>query len=151
MLKINERAPDFTLPSTNGRNFNLYSDQAGKPCILYFYPKDFTPGCTKEAIDFKEHFDFFKNFQIDIYGISRDPIQTHLEFKKSYNLPFDLLSDEKGKVAELYKATVPLINFTKRITYLLDKRQKIIAAYENMFASGNHIKIMKEKIEEQNS
>lgn len=149
MLKINERAPDFTLPSSSGKLFNLYTDQAEKPCIIYFYPKDFTPGCTKEAIDFKDQFDFFRNLNINIYGISRDSVQTHIEFKNAHQLPFELLSDEKGKIAELYKANVPLINFTKRITYLLDKKQRIVVGYENMFAASNHIKIMKEKIESQ--
>lgn len=145
-LKENTPAPDFTLPSTNGKEFTLRKTMAGKPCIIYFYPKDFTPGCTKEACEFRDTFSFFKGLDISVIGISRDNIVTHLEFKKQYNLPFELLSDERGKVADLYGASVPLIKFTRRITYLLDSRHIIRAVYENFFAAEKHIQTMIQQI-----
>lgn len=145
-LKINEKAPDFTLPSTTGTSFSLYEITKGKPLILYFYPKDFTGGCTTEACEFRDHFALFRNLQIDIIGISKDDIETHLKFKQSYNLPFELLSDENGLVAERYKAIIPVIKVIRRITYLLDKEHKIAAVFESMFGAARHIEYMINKV-----
>lgn len=150
-LKENEQAPDFTLPSTSGRNFTLSIQAPGKPCIIYFFPKAFTQGCTKEACEFRDSFDFFKNVEVPVYGISRDDTNTLLEFKQAYQLPYELLADEQGEVAGKYKATMPLINFTKRVTYLLDKDHKIMATYENLFGAKKHIQQMIEKLKAQSA
>ncbi len=141
-LKPPTQAPDFTLPSTSGSDFNLSKDFANKPCIIYFYPKDFTSVCTAEACDFRDNIGFFKNLGIDVIGISRDTVETHLRFKDENQLPFELLADVKGTVAGEYGALVPLLGVTRRITYLLDKSHKIFATYENFFQSKVHIKEM---------
>lgn len=138
-LKEKTPAPDFSLASTSGTPFTLSKTAANKPLILYFYPKDFTSGCTKEACEFRDSFAFFRELDIDIYGISRDTVETHHEFKKAHKLPFELLADEDGKVADLYKASVPLINFTRRITYLLDANHRVAAVYSNLFGATKHI------------
>ena len=143
-LATQTQAPDFTLPSTQGSDFTL--SQQGKPLIIYFYPKDFTPGCTIEACDFRDNILFFKGFEIDVVGISKDSLETHQKFKEKYGLPFELLSDKKGEVAKLYKALVPLINIPKRISYLLDKDRKIVAIYENFFGARKHIQEMIQQI-----
>lgn len=145
-LKEKSIAPDFSLASTSGKTFTLRKDAAGKPLILYFYPKDFTPACTTEACEFRDTFDFFQDTDIAVYGISRDSVETHLSFKKAHNLPFELLADEDGKVADLYGASVPLINFTRRITYLLDKNHRIAGAYQNLFGARKHIHEMITKV-----
>ena len=146
-LPINQKAPDFTLPSTNGRNFTLYKDLREKPCILYFYPKDFSIGCTNEACSFRDTFEVFHELNIKIIGISRDSMESHQKFKKTLNLPFDLLADDGGKVCALYKTQLPFVPaFTKRTTYLLDKNQIILAVYENIFSSKRHIKTMVEQV-----
>lgn len=147
-LKENSQAPDFTLDSTSGIPFSLSKSAKGKPLVIYFYPKDFTPGCTKEACEFRDSFEFFNGLDIDIYGISRDAVATHHEFRKAHNLPFHLLADEDGKVADLYDASVPIINFTKRITYLLDKNHKVAGVYQNLFGARKHIKEMISKVKE---
>lgn len=147
-LKENTPAPDFSLPSTSGSSFRLSKEAAGRPLILYFYPKDFTAGCTKEACEFRDTFEHFRGLDIDIYGISRDDIPTHHAFKKAHNLPFELLADEEGKVANLYGASIPLINFTRRITYLLDKDHKIAGVYQNLFGARKHIQEMIRKVKE---
>jgi peroxiredoxin Q/BCP len=142
-LPVGQKAPDFTLSSTNGRNFSLYRDMKGKAGILYFYPKDFSVGCTNEACSFRDTFEVFKELNITIIGISRDSIESHLKFKKTLGLPFDLLADEGGKVCEAYATQLPFVPaFTKRTTYLLDKDQTILAVYENIFSSKKHIKMM---------
>jgi peroxiredoxin Q/BCP len=146
-LPIGQKAPDFTLPSTSGRNFTLYRDMLAKPCVLYFYPKDFSVGCTNEACSFRDTFEVFNELNIRIVGISRDSMESHLKFKKTLGLPFDLLADQGGKVCEAYKTQLPFVpSFTKRTTYLLDKNQLILAVYENIFSSKRHIKMMVEKV-----
>lgn len=145
-LKENAPAPDFTLDSTSGKPFSLSRDAAGKPLIIYFYPKDFTSVCTKEACEFRDSFEFFRETNIDVFGISRDSVETHHKFRKAHHLPFELLADEDGKVADLYKASMPLINFTKRITYLLDKNHQIAGVYQNLFSARKHIHEMIEKV-----
>lgn len=137
-LKIATQAPDFTLPSTDGANFTLH-EHLGRPCILYFYPKDFTPGCTKEACEFRDQFAAFRAIDIPVYGISRDSVATHLKFKEKHQLPFDLLADLDGQVAAKYKAQIPIVGFTKRITYLLDEHHKIAAVYDSLFNANQHV------------
>jgi thioredoxin-dependent peroxiredoxin len=147
-LKKGRKAPDFQLPSSKDRNFRLSETLAGYPCILYFYPKDFTPGCTQEACDFRDNFSFFRELDIDVVGISRDTVATHKKFIKANRLPFELLSDEKGEVSKKYEALVPLLGVNRRITYLLDKEHKIAASFESMFAAGKHIKNMVQAVKE---
>ncbi len=145
-LKIGSQAPDFTLASTSGKDFKLSKDLAGKPCILYFYPKDFTSVCTAEACDFRDNIAQFADMGVTVIGVSRDSVATHLRFKKSNDLPFELLADVEGKVSKAYQAQIPLIGMTKRITYLLDEHHRIATVYENLFGAKQHIQEMITKI-----
>lgn len=139
-LKIGDKAPDFTLPSANGSDFTLSKDQKGKACIIYFYPKDFTAGCTAQACGFRDHFETFSDIGVDVIGISKDSVATHREFRAKYNLPFTLLSDPVGRVAEKYNAKIPFIGMTKRITYLLDSAHVIRYIYTNTIFAKEHVK-----------
>lgn len=141
-LKTGKKAPDFTLPSTSGKNFSLYKDCKGKACIIYFYPKDFTKVCTAEACDFRDQFAAFRDLDIPVLGISRDDMATHLRFKKEYKLPFELLSDEKGNVCNAYDALIPLIRVPKRITYFIDQDHIIQGVFSDMFESKKHVEEM---------
>ena len=147
-LSINSKVPDFRTESTSGSTFELSKDAAGQACILYFYPKDFTPVCTIEACEFKSTFDFFKDLNVKVYGISKDDIETHKRFKEAYNLPFDLLADPEGEVASLFDAYVPLIKFTKRLTYLLDSDHKIVHISNNIFEDKEGIQNMIAQLKE---
>ncbi|MGJ3233919.1 peroxiredoxin [Marivirga sp.] len=140
-LKEQQKAPNFELASTSGDIFKL-SDQEGEPLILFFYPKNFTKVCTAEVCEFRDAFSEFRDLNVKVVGISQDTISSHHKFKKENKLPFELLSDPKGKVAKLYKATIPVIGMNRRITYLLDKELKIKAVYENMFSADGHVKEM---------
>lgn len=140
-LKVKSKAPDFQLESTAGTPFKL-SEQAGEPIILFFYPKNFTKVCTAEVCEFRDAFSEFRDLNVKVTGISQDTISSHHKFKEENKLPFELLSDPKGKVAKLYKATIPIIGMNRRVTYLLDKDLKVKAVYENMFTADQHVKEM---------
>lgn len=146
-LEIGNKAPDFTLPGTSGLNLNLSRDMESKALILFFYPKDFTRGCTAEACEFRDNFGEFRDLDVPVFGISRDDIKTHERFKKEYKFPFELLSDESGKVCKAYDALIPLIKMPKRVTYLLDAEHRIAAVYSDMFEFKGHIKTMLRKLE----
>lgn len=144
-LKVGAKAPEINLKSTNGKRFILSDEMKGKPCIIYFYPKDFTPGCTEEACTFRDAFSEFRDLEVDVFGISRDTIASHLKFKAAHNLPFELLSDLDGKICKAYDALVPIIALPKRVTYLLDENHRIAAVYQDMFGAKKHIeKMLKE-------
>ena len=145
-LTIGTTAPDFTLPSTSDSPLTLSDELKDKACILYFYPKDFTPGCNVEACEFRDHFEAFKDLDIPVYGISKDSITTHLKFQKKYQLPFELLTDEDGSVSKLYDALIPVINLPRRVTYLLDDKHVIRAVHKEQFGARNHIKAMLKEI-----
>lgn len=143
-IKIGKKAPDFSLPSTSGKDFKLSKDFFGKSCIIYFYPKDFTGGCTAQACEFRDEFETFRDLDIPIVGISRDDMATHNRFKKAYQLPFELLSDTDGKVCKAYDALVPILGLPKRITYLLDEGHVVKDVFQDMFNAKGHIKKMLE-------
>ncbi|SMG29526.1 peroxiredoxin Q/BCP [Marivirga sericea] len=144
-LKEQQQAPNFELASTSGDTFKL-TEQSGEPIILFFYPKNFTKVCTAEVCEFRDAFSEFRDLNVKVVGISQDTISSHQKFKKENKLPFELLSDPKGKVAKLYKATIPVIGMNRRITYLMDKEQRIKAVYENMFTADQHVKQMINKM-----
>ena len=145
-LKIGNIAPAFNLKSTGEKSIDSLKDFNGQAFILYFYPKDFTKGCTAEACEFRDQFEAFRNLDIPVLGISKDDIPTHERFKKEHRLPFDLLSDPSGEVCKAYDALIPLIKMPKRITYLIDKDHKIAAVFSDMFESKGHIESMLKSI-----
>lgn len=146
-LSVGDRAPDFKLPSTEGGHFHLEGDHKGKSLLIYFYPKDFTPGCTAQACSFRDSLDLFRDADIPVVGISQDDIATHKRFQEAHKLSFPLLSDAQGDVAQKYDARVPLIRFTRRITYLLDTEHRIAAVYENLMRSRRHVEEMQKHIQ----
>jgi thioredoxin-dependent peroxiredoxin len=122
-LKVGQDAPDFTAPASDGTNVHLKSEIGKAPIVLYFYPKDDTPGCTKEACDIRDHFAAFRNLNATVYGISYDTIESHKKFIEKYKLPFTLLSDHDHAIAKLYGADGMLA--AKRMSFVVDKSGKI--------------------------
>ena len=98
---LGKPVPDFSLPSTGGNSFQL-SSLRGKKVVLYFYPKDSTPGCTAEGADFRDRYPAFRRANCEVFGISRDSLASHERFKQKMEFPFELLSDEDKKVCELF-------------------------------------------------
>ncbi len=101
MLEVGMKAPDFTLPDKEGNRVSL-SDFAGKKVILYFYPKDNTPGCTRQACAFAEHYEEFQRKDVVVIGVSKDSVASHLKFAQKHGLPFVLLSDPELQVIQAY-------------------------------------------------
>lgn len=123
-------APDFELPATGGRLVRL-SDLRGKPVVLYFYPKDNTPGCTTEGQDYRDLYDLFQALDCEVFGISRDGLASHEAFKAKLKLPFDLLSDVEEQVCEAY-AVIKMKNLygkkvrgIERSTFVIDRDGRI--------------------------
>lgn len=122
------KALNFSLPDQTGKVHKL-SGYLGKWVVLYFYPKDDTPGCTKEACGFRDSSKLYKDKGIIILGVSKDSVDSHKKFAKKYHLNFPILSDVDGKVIEDYKAQGI---FTKRITYLINPKGKVFKKYEKI-------------------
>lgn len=136
-IKIMDKAPNFSLKDQDGNVHNL-SNYKGKWLLLYFYPKDNTPGCTKEACQIRDSFPSFKDLGIAVLGISADSVESHKKFAQKYNLPFPLLSDEDKKVIKSYgvlgKKKFMGKEFVgiKRTSFLIDPYGKIFKIYENV-------------------
>ena len=147
MIKENTKAPDFTLPSTNGENQKL-KDLLGKYVVIYFYPKDDTPGCTIETNDFNKLLPKFKKLNCEIFGISKDTIKSHDKFREKFKIKFDLLSDEEIKVLKKYKVWDKKKFMGRefmgiiRSTFLIDRKGKIIKVWDNVKVKGHAKKIL---------
>ena len=137
MLKTNTKAPNFKLPSTSKDNYSL-KDSIGKYVVIYFYPKDDTPGCTIETNDFNKLLSKFKKLECEVYGISKDNLKSHDKFRNKYKIKFDLLSDEELITLKKYKVWGKKkfmgreFMGTVRTTFLIDKKGKIIKIWDNV-------------------
>ena len=138
-LKVSDKAPDFELQSTGGQSFHLSSSLNGGKLVLYFYPKDFTPGCTAEACAFRDEFSDLRKSEMRVFGVSLDSVESHEKFKKEYHLPFDLLSDSDGNVARLYGVYNSLFKIANRVTFIIDHDGKILSITKNMFLPNVHV------------
>ena len=136
-LKINSSAPNFTSPSTSQKNYSL-KDSLGKYVVLYFYPKDNTPGCTIETNDFNKLLTSFKKLDCEVYAISKDSLENHAKFRDKYKIKFDLITDEELKLLKKYKVWGKKkfmgreFMGTIRSTYLIDKKGKILKIWNNV-------------------
>ena len=142
MLEIGTKAPDFTLPDQNG-NMHSLSEYRGKKVILYFYPKDNTPGCTKQACGFAERYPQFTEKGAVVLGISKDSVASHKKFEEKYGLPFTLLADPELVAIQAYDVWQEKKNYGKtymgvvRTTYLIDEKGKIVKAFDKVKAADN--------------
>ena len=142
MLEVGVKAPDFTLPDQNGDLHSL-SEYKGKKIILYFYPKDNTPGCTKQACGFAERYPQFIEKGAVVLGISKDSVASHKKFEETYGLPFTILSDPELVAIQAYDVWQEKKNYGKtymgvvRTTYLIDEEGKIAKAFDKVKAADN--------------
>ena len=142
MLEIGTKAPDFTLLDQNGDLHSL-SEYKGKKIILYFYPKDNTPGCTKQACGFAERYPKFTDKGAVVLGVSKDSVASHKKFEEKYGLPFTILSDPELVAIQAYDVWQEKKNYGKtymgvvRTTYLIDEEGKIAKAFDKVKAADN--------------
>ena len=141
-LKINHVVPNFELLGTSETNFSL-KNYLGKLVVLYFYPRDSTPGCTNEGIDFTSLYQDFKKKNVEIFGISRDSIKSHEKFKEKYNFPFELLSDSDEIACNLFDV-IKLKNMygkqvqgIERSTFLIDTEGNLINEWRGLKVPGH--------------
>jgi peroxiredoxin Q/BCP len=148
MLEIGTSAPDFTLPDQNGELHRL-SDYRGQKVILYFYPKDMTSGCTKQACGFGELYPQFREKGAVVLGVSKDTVASHKKFEEKYGLPFLLLSDPDKTVLQAYDVWKEKMNYGKvtlgvvRTTYLIDETGIITRAFDKVKAAENPAQMLK--------
>ena len=141
-INLNGKVPNFELEGTNNLSFNL-SSFLGKYIVIYFYPKDSTPGCTNEGIDFTENINKFKKMNVEIFGISRDTIKSHENFKAKYNFPFELLSDPQEIACNLFNVIKMKNMYGKKIrgiersTFLISPEGNLINEWRGVKVNGH--------------
>ena len=147
MLKINTKAPIFKLPSTSKDDYSL-KNSIGKYIVIYFYPKDDTPGCTIETNDFNKLLTKFKKLECEVYGVSKDNLKSHDKFRDKYKIKFDLLADVELKIIKKYKVWGKKKFMGKefmgiiRTTFLIDKKGKIIKIWKNVKVKDHAIEVL---------
>ncbi|HZU71009.1 MAG TPA: peroxiredoxin [Ktedonobacteraceae bacterium] len=138
-VQVGHRAPNFTLPSLDGKPVSLESFIGQKNIVLYFYPKDNTPGCIAEACAFRDSYEVFQEAGAEVIGISSDSEESHRHFASGYRLPFILLSDVGGKVRKLYGVPTTFRLLPGRVTYIIDKRGIVRHIFSAAFAPQKHV------------
>ena len=147
MIEENEIAPDFTTTNQTGEAVKL-SDYRGKRVVLYFYPKDDTPGCTKEACSFRDADDVYKQKNIKVFGVSTDSEKSHQKFISKYSLPFDLLADTEKEIVNIYGVYGEKSMYGKkymginRTTFLIDEAGKIVKVFKKINVSEHASEVL---------
>lgn len=139
-IKVGDKAPDFELTKQDGGFFRLYEILKEKNVVLYFYPKDSTPGCTKQACEFRDQYETFQEHGAEVVGISSDSLKSHQRFERIYHLPFVLLSDEGGRIRKLYGVPRKLGILPGRVTYVIDRNGIVQYVFNSMSKPLEHVK-----------
>ncbi|MCA2692992.1 MULTISPECIES: peroxiredoxin [unclassified Microcystis] len=138
-IKVGDRVPDFSLPSQTGTTFNIGDLIGKKSLVIYFYPKDDTPGCTAESCAFRDSYEVFTDAGAEVIGISADSPQSHQQFAQKYNLPFTLLSDSDNRVRKLFGVPSTLFVLPGRVTYIIDKEGIVRHIFDSMLDFKAHV------------
>jgi peroxiredoxin Q/BCP len=148
--KPGDRAPDFSARSSDGRDIRLSDYRGAKRVVLFFYPKDFTPGCTAEACSFRDAYDELVAKDTEVLGVSLDSDTSHAEFASRHRLPFPLLSDPEGRIARQYGALgglQALLGVAKRITFVIDREGIVRAVIHHELRVGRHLQEVRAALE----
>jgi peroxiredoxin Q/BCP len=138
-IQPGDRAPDFTLPDATGKSVRLSDFRGRKAVVLYFYPKDDTPGCTKESCTFRDQYQDFTDAGAEVIGISSDSAESHTKFASKYRLPFTLLSDRDGAVRKQYGVPATLGLLPGRVTYVIDRDGVVRHVFNSQFQAAQHV------------
>ena len=143
-VNVGDTAPDFTLTSQKGENVPLSQFRGKKNVVLYFYPKDETPGCTREACTFRDAYELFTDLGAEVIGVSADTVESHKAFTEHHGLPFTLLSDVDNAVRKLYGATSTLGLIPGRVTFIIDKEGVVRHVFSSQLQPEKHIEEARE-------
>jgi len=138
-FKVGDKAPDFTLPSQIGDNVTLSEYFGKKNVVLYFYPKDESIGCTREACQFRDSYDVFTSLGAEVLGVSSQSIESHKSFATHHGLPFILLSDEKNEVRTLYDIPTTMGIIPGRVTFIIDKKGVVRHIFSSQLQYEKHV------------
>ena len=139
-IKVGSVIPEFSLPDQNGNIFEIKSVLGKKNLVIYFYPKDDSPGCTKEACSFRDQFEVFNEANAIIIGISGQSVESHLLFASKYRLNYTLLSDEKDKIRKLFGVPTNLLGILPgRVSYVVDKTGKVVYIFNSQTQATRHV------------
>ncbi len=138
-VKVGDVAPDFTLPSPTGNPVSLNDFLGKKSIVLYFYPKDNTPGCTTEACSFRDSYEVFKDAGAEVIGVSSDTPESHQQFARQHRLPFTLLSDAHSDIRKRYGVPNTFGIVPGRVTYIIDKQGIVRHIFSSQFTPEKHI------------
>jgi len=144
-IEVGDLVPSFSLKDQNNKTVNSL-DFIGKPMVIYFYPKDDTPGCTKEACKFRDDFERFTDLGTVVIGISADSVASHKNFEQKYNLPFLLLADTKNEVRNLFGVPKNLFFIPGRVTYVIDKNGIVQYVFNSQLSAEKHIENALQKL-----
>ena len=139
-VRKGDKIPEFSLKNQHGEKVSI-SDFFGKPFVLYFYPKDDTPGCTAEACSFRDAYTELRDLDADVIGISADSPESHLDFARKYDLPFTLLSDENNEVRKLFKVPGSMFGLLPgRVTYIVNQDGVVQHVFDAQLQARKHVK-----------
>ncbi len=147
-VKVGDKAPDFMLPSQMGDNVKLSEFLGKKNVVLYFYPKDETPGCTREACTFRDSYEELTNLGAEVLGVSGQSVTSHKSFATHYGLPFLLLSDVDNKVRKLYDVPSTMGLIPGRVTYIIDKQGIVRHIFSSQTQAERHVEEAKKTLRE---
>jgi peroxiredoxin Q/BCP len=147
-VKVGDKAPDFTLPSQMDDSVTLSEFFGKKNIVLYFYPKDETPGCTREACSFRDSYEELTNLGAEVLGVSGQSVESHKSFATHYGLPFILLSDEDNKVRKLYGVPSTMGILPGRVTYIIDKQGVVRHIFSSQTQTQRHVEEAKSTLKD---
>jgi thioredoxin-dependent peroxiredoxin len=138
MLSVGDRAPDFAARTTDGHLLTL-SQLRGRPVVIYFYPRAFTPGCTAETRRFRDNYDDLQRFGAEVIGISTDGHEKQCRFAQAEKVRFPLIGDDKGEIQTLYDVKRPILSSNRRVTYIIDEEGLVAAVFHHEFQVLRHM------------
>jgi peroxiredoxin Q/BCP len=147
MLKVGDLAPEFSAEDQHGKTITLASLLERGRLVLYFYPRDFTPVCTAQACTFRDASSELRSLSANVVGVSGDALDSHQRFAEQHSVPFSLIADPERRIIKPYRALLPIINHTLRVTYVIDTNRRILGAFHHEFSAAKHLTDVKRALE----
>jgi peroxiredoxin Q/BCP len=147
MLKVGDLAPEFSAQDQHGRSVTLAGLLERGRLVLYFYPRDFTPVCTAQACTFRDASSELGSLSANVVGVSGDPVDSHQRFAEKHSVPFSLIADPERRIIKPYRALIPILNHTLRVTYVIDTKRRILGAFHHELSAAKHLADVKRALE----